>query len=75
MKVKFEVVLEIDVDGTSVPDVDNLIDMLNDRENTAMVLWNDYYDMEVTWSSDYKYQLLSEKSGEPYDPKAKTKKS
>lgn len=75
MKVKFEVVLEIDVDGTSIPDVDNLIDMLNDRENTAMVLWNDYYDMEVTWSSDYKYQLLSEKSGEPYDPKAKTKKS
>lgn len=77
MKVKFEVVLDIPVNEHSVPNADSLVDMLNDRESTALVLWNEYYEMEIAWATDYKYQLLSDKSGTAYKavikPKAKPK--
>lgn len=73
MKVKFEIVLDIPLNEHSVPSINDLADMLNDRENTALVLWNEYYEMEIAWASDYKYQLLSEKSGTPYKAATKAK--
>lgn len=73
MKVKFEVVLDIPVNEHSVPNADSLVDMLNDRESTALVLWNEYYEMEIAWATDYKFQLLSDKSGTPYKAVIKTK--